>query len=70
MSAVSSAKITPGMSEPIARNATASAAMTPTLAYTTVHTMVCAHCRKSHSIASPRKNDAPSATPSHGTAPR
>ena len=36
--------------------------MTPTLAYTTVHTMVCAHCRKSHSIASPRKNDAPSAT--------
>ena len=54
---MSSAKTIAGMSDPIARNATASAAMTPTLAYTTVHTMVCAHCRNSQSMARPRKKE-------------
>ena len=63
-----SAKMIAGTAAPAAANDTVSAAMMPTLAYTTPHTMVLAHCLNIQRSKTPRKKEATNAVMSHGYA--
>ena len=65
---MSSAKMIAGTAAPAAAKDTVSAAMMPTLAYTTPHTMVLAHCLNIHRSKTPRKKEAMNAVMSQGYA--